>query len=128
MPSPMKIQLSSRRGARAVACSVLGLSLVACLAARVLNYGTGTRADPPLAVVVFLVILAVAGFVVAWARPRNVIGWVLLTGAALQAVSVLTTAYAHGFGVGRRAQGAPACAARRASHPPPRRRASGRGR
>ena len=42
-----------------------------------------------------LSIVAIAGFAVAWARPRNLIGWLLLLPVLLQTVSLVTAGYAQ---------------------------------
>lgn len=42
-----------------------------------------------------LAVVCVAGLVVAWARPRNLIGWLLLTSVMLQLISMLAAAYAQ---------------------------------
>jgi signal transduction histidine kinase len=42
-----------------------------------------------------LSVVAAAGFIVAWARPRNVIGWLLLFCVLLQTASLVTSSYAQ---------------------------------
>jgi signal transduction histidine kinase len=90
VPSP-----AAWKGARLLALSVLVFSVLSCLAGRVLSHRAGGHTDPSVVLVGTLLVLAGAGFSVAWARPRNVIGWLLLGAVALQGVWAVTTGYAE---------------------------------
>src|SRR5512144_3307351 len=74
--------------------SLASVSTAAQLAPR-----PGVTVDPSVLLMVGLAILTLAGLALAWARPRNPIGWLLLGPALLQAVSEVTAGYAQaGYG------------------------------
>ena len=96
MPSAVEVPPRSPwKGARVLALSMLALTLTGSFAARALTHRAGLPPDPSYILLGSVVVLAVAGFSVAWLRPHNSIGWLLLAGVWLQAVSLLSAAYAR---------------------------------
>jgi signal transduction histidine kinase len=96
MTVPSTIEVAPRpawRGARVLASLSLAVTLVGCIAARGLSLRAGSPSNPSLPLLASLLVLSVAGFSVAWSRPGNVIGWLLLAGVVLQAVSLVSAAY-----------------------------------
>lgn len=81
-----------RSFSRVMAPATVGLIVLACATAAGLSGHPGVH-DVSLPLLVSVVVLAVAGMIVAWARPDNTIGWLLLATAALQAMSVSGQAY-----------------------------------
>ncbi|MEO6715530.1 MAG: sensor histidine kinase [Mycobacteriales bacterium] len=93
-------RLSRRAGlgddAWRVVAVLLAMSVVVMAsAAAALSPRTGVVVDPAPFALIALFILTLAGLTVAWARPRNLIGWLLMGAAALQSMSLIGAAYAQ---------------------------------
>lgn len=82
-------------GLRAVAVCAAVTIVAGCLAAAVLEPLVEDRVGAEPAWLAQLFVVGAAGLTVAWARPRNSIGWVLLTAVFLQMISLLGATYAQ---------------------------------
>jgi signal transduction histidine kinase len=86
-----RMDVALRAGAAAVAVVVVA----GCLEAALLEPRAEDRLGAEPEWLLQLVVVGVAGTVVAWARPRNLIGWLLLLAVSLQMVSLLGGTYAQ---------------------------------
>jgi signal transduction histidine kinase len=86
-----RADLALRVGAVAVAVVVV----VGCLVAALLEPRADDRLGAEPEWLWQLVVVGGAGMVVAWTRPRNLIGWLLLVAVSLQMVSLLGGTYAQ---------------------------------
>jgi signal transduction histidine kinase len=80
---------------RVAAVVVVGSVIAMTLAAAVIAGRPKVPLNPSPALLAAVVTFAMAGLTIAWARPRNTIGWLLIGAAALQAISLLGAAYAQ---------------------------------
>ncbi|MFC4784488.1 histidine kinase [Nocardioides sp. MAHUQ-72] len=79
--------------AAAIATVVAGAACCAVAVRLEGNPAVATGVSPSW--LVSLAVVAAAGLTVAWIRPRNIIGWLLLLPVLLQALSLATAAYAE---------------------------------
>jgi signal transduction histidine kinase len=79
---------------RAVAVAVAVLVVVGCLADAMLESRGHAISGTLSTWLACVVAVGAAGFTVAWARPRNSIGWLLLVSVLLQVVSLVGGSYA----------------------------------
>ena len=80
---------------RAVAVCAAVTIVVGCLAAAALEPQVEDQVGAEPEWLAQLFVVGAAGLTVAWARPRNSIGWLLLTAVFLQMVSLLGATYAQ---------------------------------
>ena len=80
---------------RTVAVAVAVTTVVGCLAAALLEPRPEVDVDASPAWLANLFVVGAAGLTVAWARPRNTIGWLLLLAVFLQMISLAGGAYAQ---------------------------------
>ncbi len=110
VPMAEVAEVSSSRGdvARRVTAAAVAVTTVAFgAAAGVLESNPSVEVEVPPSWLLSLAVVGLAGLIVAWARPRNLIGWLLLAAVLLQVVSLAGAAYAQAeYGSGDPGRGA----------------------
>lgn len=87
--------LRSEQLLRAAAVATIVTFLIGCLLAGILELDPAVHVGATPGWLAQLFCVGAAGFVVAWARPRNGIGWLLITAVFFQMISLLSAAYAQ---------------------------------